>query len=254
MPFETTSCTSLSFSPALDAMEQIQRWLAEEEKEHDKSFNCNWGTISKAYQKREVACLSLGSESVGFLVWSMNEEESIVTFDIVAIRPDIRGKGLGRFLVERAFDHFANKQIHIAELESKPEASKPFWQSLGFCDKEPPRSSSCHNAMFRYLCEVSHPVSSSESSEILELWNKEPYEIKEDAIPSWTWEIQRVANSRILEKPIVFPCNVNWRLRWRSGFHITHYDEKVKRFTGSANSRQWNRYMVITELEFPEKA
>lgn len=55
----------------------------------------------------------------------------------VAVRPQVRRKGIGRALVSAAIDAFRTEQIHKVALVvySSNEAGNLFWEALGFADR-----------------------------------------------------------------------------------------------------------------------
>ena len=76
---------------------------------------------------------------------------------------------------------------------------------------------------YKPLLETNDPVGKeSELSDKLELWDLEPYQIKEQK-PRWTWKIGEN------DKPIIQPCNRNWKLRLTIGGEVVKED-KIKYF------------------------
>jgi hypothetical protein len=80
---------------------------------------------------------------------------------------------------------------------------------------------------------------------VLELWNKEPYQVKEKDMPNWTWGVNEKGE---LENPILFPCNYDWNLRWRRNDEIIRED-KVKYFRRKGTEIYFSGYLYIKALE-----
>jgi GNAT superfamily N-acetyltransferase len=239
--------TDVIFRPTRTNLEQIKDWLIAERRETGEGFYCNWDVIESSYEQEELCCIVSNTEAVGFAVWGKYELSA--RLDIVEIRPDLRGRGFGRILVEECFNHFRNLGLLVVDLECQPPTSEPVWRRLGFrdfpqCEGKP--SSKYNNSinLYRPLIEPLEPNNQSEAIEVLELWDREPWE-NPDSEPTWTWEILRQKGTQELVKPIIHPCDKNWRLRWRKGNKFL-IDEKVKRF--SEDSSSWGEYVIVTEL------
>lgn len=80
---------------------------------------------------------------------------------------------------------------------------------------------------------------------MLELWNKEPYQVKEKDMPNWTWGVNEKGD---LENPILFPCSYDWNLRWRRNDEIIRED-KVKYFGRKGTEIYFSGYLYIEALE-----
>jgi GNAT superfamily N-acetyltransferase len=239
--------TDVIFRPSRTNLEQIKDWLIAERSKTGEGFYCNWNFIESSYKQEKLCCIVINTEAVGFAVW--DESDLAARLDIVEIRPDLRGKGFGRILVEKCFNHFRNLGLLVVDLECQPPTSEPVWRCLGFRDfpQGLGKLSSSHNNsinLYRPLIEPLEPNNQRTTIEVLELWDREPWKAR-DLEPTWTWEILRQKGTQKLVEPIIHPCDKNWRLRWRKGNKVL-IDEKVKRF--SKDSSSWGEYVIVTEL------
>jgi GNAT superfamily N-acetyltransferase len=236
---------NVHFHPTKAHLNQIKNWLIKENRETGKGFYCNWSVIKDCYEKDRLCCVTHQDEAIGFVAWW--QSGIIAHLYIVEIQPDMRRKGVGKFLVEECFSYFRSLNISVVELECQPPTSEPMWRHLGFLDIPNYNSAyyNCKNVnLYRPLLTYIKENTKSEPNEVIELWDKEPYET-DNVEPKWTWEVLRKEGTKELLQPIVHPCNKRWQLQWRRGSTI-FISEEVKYFT--EGSLEWGNYVVITEL------
>ncbi|KQY66909.1 hypothetical protein ASD52_09695 [Ensifer sp. Root142] len=104
----------------------VKRWLERERRETGEGFFCNWGVIEAIYEEDMLDVLAIGSETVAFVADGRRGP------DIVEVRPDLRGKGLGRRAAEHALQRAYDRGNAVVRIECAPHTSIPFWQTMGF--------------------------------------------------------------------------------------------------------------------------
>jgi GNAT superfamily N-acetyltransferase len=104
----------------------ILTWLLREEKSKGHSFYCNRDVIRKAHQKGELLVLREGNEAVAFQIGGL------LSPGILVVRPDKRGQGYGRVLVQHCIDRAQRSEICFLHIQCTPVMSAPFWQKMGF--------------------------------------------------------------------------------------------------------------------------
>lgn len=59
------------------------------------------------------------------------------------------------------------------------------------------------------------PHNFQNSNETIEMWNNEPHNIDDNALPIYFWNLEFKGRSRKLIKPIIYPANCKWRVLWK---------------------------------------
>ena len=93
---------------------------------------------------------------------------------------------------------------------------------------------------YKPLFTTNPPTTEIDENNNLELWNVEPYQIK-NVKPKWTWNI--VTKDFL---PILNPCNPNWNIRWTKNGNIIK-DTKIKRFNRNKDV-DCDSFVFIEEL------
>jgi len=109
-----------------DDVEAIHQWLLTEDANNAHgSFLCNWELTHKVYLEYGLFVYidSKSMSPVGYL-WH--------DFGILEVRSNMRGKGIGRELVEHGKIDALNSNISVLKIECTPETSIPFWEHMGF--------------------------------------------------------------------------------------------------------------------------
>ncbi|MBM3096062.1 GNAT family N-acetyltransferase [Ensifer sp. T173] len=104
----------------------IRGWLELEYQETGEGFFCNWRVIEAIHDEAMLDVLVLGSEAVAFVADGRKGP------DIVAVRPDLRGRRLGRLAAEHALQSAYDRGNSVVHIECAPPTSIPFWQTMGF--------------------------------------------------------------------------------------------------------------------------
>lgn len=223
-------------------LDEIEKWLIIENQSLDEGFYCNWDVIETALKTDRLLTFSYENRTIGFCVFS--ESEKHVNIDILEIAPQYRRKGLGGSFYMDIEHHFRKKGFLAIELCCISRESERFWISLDFIRFPKMRYSKSDLKFYKPLVEILKPNEDCNSNSVLELWDKEPYEIEESNAPVWVWTVNENGS---LEKPILFPCHFDWNLRWRRG-NETIRDDKVKYFT-KKGELYFSGYLYVEKLE-----
>ena len=239
--------TNVVFHTTETHLKQIEDWLIAERREINEGFYCNWRFISRCYEQKQLCCITLNNEAIGFAAWW--DDKPSVRLEIVEVRPDLRRQGFGKILVKECFNYFRKLGFLVVDLECQPPDSEPLWRHLGFrgfpknSDKSRTNYGNGIN-LYQPLIKTLEANIQNTDIEVIELWDRELWEAQ-NLEPTWIWSILFQNNTQKLIEPIIHPCDLNWRLRWRKGATIL-IDKKVKHF--SKNSLSWDKYLVINEL------
>ena len=107
----------------------IHSWLEEQSyRQISGSFLCNWNLTELSHE--EGGLLVYIDESIGKPIayqWG-----GLVRPGIIEVRHDMRGKGIGRQLVEQRVNEAYNNDECLLFIQCKPSTSIPFWSHMGF--------------------------------------------------------------------------------------------------------------------------
>lgn len=107
---------------------EVGRWLkAEYEQDHD-GFWSNWNLIQDGHNEGHLYVLA---DPMTDLPIAMLLNGSCRP-DILSVRMDYRGRGVGRRLAGFAIDLFRGRDACVIDIECSPRTSIPFWQRMGF--------------------------------------------------------------------------------------------------------------------------
>jgi len=189
--------------------------------------------------------LIVNNKAIGFVTWYLSTEFS-ARVDITEIQPDYRKFGYGRVLINHLFQYFITKDIYTVDLQCAPVSFVHFWKKFKF--REFPKDESKVSKrieLYKILIDVLKPIkSNANTTEVVELWNGEPYETK-GLEPIWTWKLGYIKGTKRLKKPIISLCETGWRIRWRKGNDV-FYDGEIERF--DKLKIQYGRYLIIDSL------
>lgn len=117
--------------PKNKELELVKDWLEKEQAEYDDGFYCNWDSIKRSYDHRNLILFQdQKDQPIGFMSFRISGKVLLV--DIFEIHPHFRNQGLGIIFFNMCGDHFIQKGLYVAELDCSPRASKQFWEKLGF--------------------------------------------------------------------------------------------------------------------------
>jgi GNAT superfamily N-acetyltransferase len=104
----------------------LESWLRAEHEQTGEGFYCNWGVITEAFKRKDLAVLAAGGDVLGFVA------DAPGGADIVEVRPDMRGRGYGRRLAEWVIDGAFRRGNSVIAGECAPASSVPFWTRMGY--------------------------------------------------------------------------------------------------------------------------
>lgn len=213
----------LNNNPNSNQLAEIKTWLIEENEKNNEGFYCNWKIIEDSSSKKRLITFEVEKETIGFISWATNGEP-YAEIDIMEIHPNHRQKGYGRLFFDKAEEFFKLQNFIAIKLFCDPTESESFWKKMKFIKFPETGFSEPELTYYKPLIKTNEPIEQGTENK-LELWELEPYEIKEQK-PKWTWEIGNKKH------PILQPCNSDWNLRLtKNGIIIK--EEKVKYFEKS---------------------
>jgi GNAT superfamily N-acetyltransferase len=189
----------------IEQLAEIKNFLIEEEKLSNEGFYCNWHNIEKSFNKNCLFALDLDGKIIGFLTWR-NRGNQYLDICIMEINPKYRNKGFGKLFYDKVEKYFLSNNFLAIQLFCKPKSSEMFWRKMGFT-KLPDRGyGEPELSFFKPLIKTRELSDTNCLINKVELWNLEPYLIKEQPA-KWTWNIDDN------KYPIFIPCNDKWNLR-----------------------------------------
>jgi len=212
---------NLNVNPNSKQLEEIKFWLIEEYEKFNQGFYCNWNVIESAFNRKQFFSFEIKRQIIGFISWTAYSNPYVV-IDTMEIHPNFRKKGFGKILYQKAENYFRQQNYIAIQLFCSPKESEKFWKKMKFTKFPETGYSEPELSYYKPLIEINKPIN-KEANNKLELWDLEPYEIKEQK-PKWTWEIKEN------QKPILQPYNANWNLRLTLNGKIEK-ENKVKYFS-----------------------
>jgi hypothetical protein len=220
-------------------LDEIENWLKKELLTSNNGFYHNWNLITKAYSENKIVILKNEINVIGFLIWS--DFNIYVEIDIFEIKPEYRKRGVGKYFFNEISTIFKNLDFSAIKLFCEPKESEKFWIKMEFIKFPKIGYSISELTYFKPLIEINEPVIEIDENNKLELWDLEPYQIKDNK-PKWIWNINT-------EKfiPILNPCNSNWKIRWTKNGEIIR-ENKVKRFAIEKNQIEFGNFLFVKQL------
>jgi GNAT superfamily N-acetyltransferase len=115
----------IRLAAAADLVE-IEKWLLAEREETGEGFYCNWNVIQGGLEYDETFVMLRDGDAVAVLV------DGNVGPNILSVRPDLRGQGLGGQFARWLFERALGRGCTVLEIECEPRTSVPFWRKHGF--------------------------------------------------------------------------------------------------------------------------
>jgi N-acetylglutamate synthase-like GNAT family acetyltransferase len=230
----------LNLTPTKEQLLETKAWLTQELENSGEGFMNNWNIIEDYFDRKQLILLLHESKTIGFTTWDIVDEIAL-NIDIAVIHPNFRSKGAGKFMMGESFKYLKSKDILVAKLFCQPSSSEPFWKSLGFIDMPETAYHQHDLALYLPLIETRQTTNALHESNVIELWNCEPYRASDES-PKWIWNI----SGTHLNPPILVPCDRNWNIRHiRDGEVIK--EGKVKYFS-QINPVDKSDFLFINEL------
>jgi len=228
--------------PTLQHFEELKKWLKEEDKLYNEGFFCQIQTIEKSFLNNKLIVITDNGLTVGFLTYYYHNY--IVNIEIAEVKPDRRGKGLGRLLLHHSFIYFVKNGALVAQLFCSPASSEKIWRRIGFANFPDEVIKESRIYLYQILVETSELYNEEQETELIELWDFEDYQ---DAFPpKWRWEVKRTVNSTKLIKPIIHPCSDEWSVSHKIGKQI-----REKRIMKNFDRKKHDglHFLIVTELD-----
>lgn len=234
----------LVYNPKKDDIEEILNWLKSERDyiNYGLGFYNNKNVIIDALNQNRVFTLKINDKNIGLVVWSDIEDE-IVDIDIFTVHPNFRNQGVGRELYNSIYRYFEGLNYKVLKLYCEPKESESFWKKMGL-EKISDDIRGIHELSYYKILVKTASTKPIINSEKIELWNVDFTEV-EGKYPIKTWYVK--SNEYHLTKPLIYPCNYDWYLRWTKNGEIifeneliciTDYDDKFYR----------RPFLIITDL------
>lgn len=221
--------SKISLEPSAVALNEIKDWLIKEDLKNGDGFYCNWHLIEKSIENKHIAVLLVNNKAIGFVTWRSYDDFNAIV-DIMEIKPSHRKKGFGKELISYLLDHFIQNNIYVTELQCAPASSEKIWRKFGFIDFPEDNDTTNWNRgnkkLYKILIDSAEKIIHAEFKESIHLWNNEPYRTDKTA-PFVSFGLNFINGTRNLLKPIIYPCNRNWRLQWIID-NVTIKDDKIK--------------------------
>ncbi len=202
--------------PSKDHLAEIKEWLLDEDNNTGEGFFCDWRIIENSFHKNKLIVLTENNLSIGFLNFEISDR--VVDIVIAEIKPEKRGLGNGKILIEKSIQWFKQKGVFVLELYCSPISSEIIWKKLGF--KNFPngiiKSSSIY--LYQIIVNTAKLYSDNDNIEVIEMWGFEDY--RDEVEANWKWEVIRKNKSNELLNPIIYPCAGEWSVSHRKGSKI----------------------------------
>lgn len=107
----------------------IHSWLLQEEANGVQgNFLCNWNLTEECHKEGSLLVFVDGpsQEPVAYQ-WG-----GLIKSGILQVRSDMRGRGIGRKLVDRCIADAIKRDEFLLYIQCKPSTSIPFWSAMGF--------------------------------------------------------------------------------------------------------------------------
>ena len=117
-------------NPTIQHFEELKEWLQEEEDLTKEGFFCQLHTIENSFLKKKLIVIAENDKSVGFLTYYYYEH--VVNIEIAEVKPDKKGKGIGKILLHNSFNYFVKNGALVAQLFCSPVSSEIIWKRMGF--------------------------------------------------------------------------------------------------------------------------
>lgn len=238
----------VDFSPTDEQIEEIEKWLVDEISSTGEGLFHDWDDIISLYRNKELLIVSTSDETIGFIAWRIKSART-AKIEYAQVKSKFKRQGVGRILVAEVLEFLKKKQIDLVDLRCISKTAETIWKRLGFTELPEPPDKYCLNEgkkkTLYFILSDNQPTSSGPSKgETIELWNEEPYMIKKNTPPTYTWNIDFVKETRKLVKPIIHPAHHRWQMQWRIGEKII-WNGEVGRFRNDIYSRL---FIIIDEL------
>jgi GNAT superfamily N-acetyltransferase len=109
---------------------EIFAWLRAEEEQCGEGFYCHRDVIVSSFEAGEVYCAFCEGQIAGFVVHNRKSIGSAI--DLLEVRPELRGRGLGKLLADDVTERLFAMGTEFIEVQCAPRSSERFWRNRGF--------------------------------------------------------------------------------------------------------------------------
>lgn len=200
-------------NPTSKHLEDIKKWLKEEEEELGNSFICNWGIIEECFSEKRMIITANKDCVDAFFIWS--DGEKIVQCLIAVVKPALRSQGLGsRFINEVLKILRQDFGVWAVELQCKPLESESFWRKNSFIDYpvNHPRRDEYGTHLYKSLLQEEKSIESKLQPILLEIWFRDPFIVSDKDEPDIQFTTNLDKESKIIPA-IVFPVSNDWTVK-----------------------------------------
>lgn len=194
----------LNTSPSEGNLKEIEKWLVFEDKHLLVEFYCNWNVIKDSFNKKRLFTFHYDENVIGFVTY--REVEIHVEIDIFEIESNQRHKGLGHYFYTQIENYFKSLNFVSFKLFCAQRESEKFWRKQHFIQFPQVIYSESDLTFYKPFIKIAIPNENLNDDNVLELWNREPYLVRPNNKPNWSWNINEDGS---LESSIFFPCHYN---------------------------------------------
>ena len=231
----------VNFNPSSEHIQDTKDWLASEYETTGAGFFTNWAFILESIDSKQFAVFIDEEKPIGFTTWLDGEIHRDINY--FALEPSKRNLGFGSAFYVELEKVTRTKGFKTIKLFCSPEDSKFFWQKMGFTEFPNGIRSTTELTYYKHLVDVNIPTSKSSNGWKLELWNKEPFQIK-DETPQWTWDLKTISN----DKPLLHPYDHDWKARVSKNNQVIQ-DCKIKRLNTAGTRAEYIPFLYIDDAE-----
>lgn len=239
---------NICFSPTISQLAEIEEWVKEESKKGG-GFYCNWPLIRQSHSRNQMAIVEVESNAIGFVIWY--ETGRFGSIELIVIRASHRKKGYGRLLIEHLYKYFLNKNIYVVKLLCSPPSTEKIWKKLGYTCFPDIAAFGCFNVrenihLYKAIVPSANlSTCNPEVDELIELWDDAPNQTISNQA-TWVWPLYFMDGTRELVKPIIWPANEDWKIRWVKGGNVMR-ECKIKYWLDQRNI-SFGDFLIIDKM------
>jgi GNAT superfamily N-acetyltransferase len=244
---------TISLSPSISQLANIEKWLEEEYESKHQGFYCNWyNSALPAHVTNRLAILLKGEEPIGFITWFIHYDK-VAEIQLAEIKPGQRNKGFGKYLLNAILEKFSQAEISVARLRCQPAKTESVWKKLGFHNFPNLEDFMKANLptgkhLFKILQNAAKVLEGNYiEGDLIELWAGQSRAIS-NGRPDWSWNPRFESGAHFLKPPIIVPAHYEWTMRWTRN-KIVIYNGKIKKFRKLR--LDFSDFLIISELPIP---
>lgn len=232
----------ITSNPTKDHIDQIQKWLKEEESQKINFFHNVFASIKRAFDENKLICVVVKNIAIGFIVYEINNKTAEIR--IANIKTEFKRNHYGKKAFNELETILKKKGILVIELECSTENVKKFWKKLNFIELNKIINYSSFNKiiyLYNIIVEEEKPIiSKSDKGIYIELYCKDP--INKDDTPDYVWNINP---ETINQKPIIYPVDSDWNINFYKNEQLI-ISTRIKRFCDGKFLQK--NFMIIDKI------